>query len=308
MTAHIQPIPTMLGPAFIRTARVIRQISDRIYRVALEGPGEMTARLALPGVRRLHPDDTVLVAGESPASGYIIGLIESETSCAIRSTTGAGARIQGQETHQTITVHDADERVVFEYHPGTGRSVIHAPAGDLTLDAPNGFIGLRAGKGIRCTSAGEVAIKGKQGVRMTAAGKQDGPRTDPGFERRRCPAWGSWHNRHRRPGGFCRRTGRLSRPQARQPDRPGQDDLRQARDYGPTDVAAKRSFLQTGSAPVPDPGRPNAHPGSRCPAHPEPAHHPHRPGGCAHRRSKNQSWIKKAKGDPDVPRIDPTRW
>jgi hypothetical protein len=175
MSAHIHSIPALFGPAYIRTAQVVRETSPRVYRVRLDGQGDITARAAMSGPCEFRPDDLVLVAGESPSSGYIIGILNGDPSRTIRTAEGAGARIQGQGADQTVAVHDADHRVIFEYHPGKGKSVVHAPEGDLILDAPNGRIDLQAAKGISCASGQDVAIKGRRGVRMAVEGQNAGP-------------------------------------------------------------------------------------------------------------------------------------
>ncbi len=175
MTAHIQHIPAVLGPAYIRSAQVIRATPNHIYRVRLEGQGEITAHLAMPLSCPLKPGDCVLVAGESPSSGYIIGILNADQPQTISTAEGAGAHVQGQGADQSIAVHDADNRTVFEYYPASGQSVIRAPEGDLCLAAPNGRIDLAAGKDIHCASAGDVTIRGRQSVCLAAQGQGDHP-------------------------------------------------------------------------------------------------------------------------------------
>jgi hypothetical protein len=175
MTACIQPIPSLSGPAYILTAQVIRAAPGHVYRVRIEGHEEITAQLAMPLSFALKPGDKVLVAGQSPSSGYIIGLLTADTAQAIQTAEGAGARVQGQGPDQCIAVHDTDNRTVFEYYPTGGKAVIHAPEGDLLLDAPNGCINLHAGKQILCTSETDVIMHGRQAVRFAANGQDGNP-------------------------------------------------------------------------------------------------------------------------------------
>lgn len=177
MSAHIHPMPLVLGPAYIRKGRVTQVTDDPnpIYRVRLEEQGEITARLAMPTAVPLASGDQVLVAGENAATGYIIGILESAPPIAIRTPGGAGARVQGRGKECAIAVHDADNRTVFEYYPADGRCVIQAARGDLRLTAPNGCIDLEASRGVRCRSDGEVALRSGRAVSITAQGEGGGP-------------------------------------------------------------------------------------------------------------------------------------
>lgn len=174
MPAQIQPMPYVLGPAYIRSARVTQEVSDRVYRVLMEGQAEITARSTLPSSCAPKPGDLVLVAGESPSSGYIIGMLDAVAAEAVRTADGAGAKVLGQGDDQHIAVHDADNRILFEYYPADRRCLIRAPQGDLRLAAPNGCIDLQAGQGIRCDSEGEVALRSRRCVRLAAEGENGG--------------------------------------------------------------------------------------------------------------------------------------
>lgn len=175
MPAHIQSLPIVFGPAYIRTAEVTQTVSQGVYRVRLEGTAqedEISAHLATPVPVLLNGGDRVLVAGESPASGFIIGIVQSGQSQAIRTPDGSGAHVQGEGKDQRIAVHDVDGHVVFEYYPESRRSVLSTPHGDLQLAAPNGNIDLSAGKGVRCHGAQEVVMTAAGSVRVGVR-KQD---------------------------------------------------------------------------------------------------------------------------------------
>lgn len=172
MPAQIQSLPMAVGPAFVREAQVIQALHEHFYRVHLQGPEplEITARMALPGLAPLQAGDRVLVAGETTAAGFIIGVVQSAGDPSIRLPDGAGACIQGQGPERSIAVHDADGRVVFEYQPHYRRSILRVPAGDLRLAAPDGRIEFMAAKGIHCATQGELSLRGEHGVEIAAPG------------------------------------------------------------------------------------------------------------------------------------------
>ena len=172
MSAHIQPLPLDCSMAFIRTARVICAAADRIYRVRFEDQGqgqEMRAHMAMPACTSLENGERVLVACQNTAAAYIIGVLEPGPR-AIRTHQGAGARVQGEGLDQRIVVHDDHEQPIFEYHPASRCSVIKALRGDLQLAAPNGRIDLKAGRGVRLHTDGDVTVASDQSVRIAVAG------------------------------------------------------------------------------------------------------------------------------------------
>jgi hypothetical protein len=170
MPAQVESLPAAAGPAFVREARVTQAMHGNVYRVRVMGrePLEISARMAVPAADTLQAGDRVLVAGESTAAGFIIGILQNGSPQAIRTPEGAGALIHGQGPGQRIAVHDIKGRVVFEYHPHTRRSVLRAPAGDLELVAPDGRIKFTAAKGIHWSTPGEVTIRAEQGLDIAA--------------------------------------------------------------------------------------------------------------------------------------------
>jgi len=177
MPAHIQSLPIAFGPAYIRQATVKQVVTGEIYGVTLEGQtsGEIiSARLATSLHDSLRPGDRVLVAGENPSSGYIIGRMSASADPGISTPSGAGARIQGQGRDQCISVNDSLGRTVFEYYPEQARSVLVAAQGDLQLAAPQGAISLEAAKGIHCTSAAKISFESKTDVRASVHTQERG--------------------------------------------------------------------------------------------------------------------------------------
>lgn len=84
-------------------------------------------------VRQLHPLET------TPARG----------GQSLAADDGSRAIRDGEGEEQRLAVVDRDEKVLFEFFPAEGRSVVYVPTGDLTLRAPAGSIELEAGEGVR---------------------------------------------------------------------------------------------------------------------------------------------------------------
>jgi hypothetical protein len=177
MSARIQSLPVAPGPVYLRPAQVVQTVCDGVYRVRLDGREgeEIAARTALPMADALTAGDRVLVAGEGPAAGFIIGLLSAPQTRSLRTDQGAGARLRGQGADQCIAVHDAGGRILFEYYPASGKSLVRAPEGDLHLSAPGGCVAIEAGREILLNSPAQVAINGRQGVRMASGGQSDLP-------------------------------------------------------------------------------------------------------------------------------------
>lgn len=88
-------------------------------------------------------------AEEGPASGR-----------RLVTRQGASTEVALDADGERIQVRDPVGRLIFEYHPETGRSVITVPSGDLSFAAPNGDIDLVAGGEVRCRGARGVTIAG----------------------------------------------------------------------------------------------------------------------------------------------------
>ena len=67
----------------------------------------------------------------------------------VTARDGSRAELVGAGDDERLVLRDHDERVLFEYEPGTARCVVHVPAGDLVLKADAGSIELDASHAIR---------------------------------------------------------------------------------------------------------------------------------------------------------------
>lgn len=86
---------------------------------------------------------------------------------------GASAAIVERDGEQCIEVRDSLQRLLFEYHPQSGKGSLTMPQGDLALHAPQGNIDLVAGRGIRCTSKDTISLTSARAVEI-AARRADG--------------------------------------------------------------------------------------------------------------------------------------
>jgi hypothetical protein len=88
------------------------------------------------------------------------------TATALRTADGASASVEGAAGEQVLSVRDAGGRLLFE-HTADGRSVIHAPAGDLIFVADHGKIEFAARDGVKLRSDRDVEIDAGQAVKLT---------------------------------------------------------------------------------------------------------------------------------------------
>ncbi len=80
----------------------------------------------------------------------------------LATAAGPSAAVIGQGGSERIEVRDAAGRPLFELDTATGRAVVMAPAGDLTLAAPPGDIELSA--------RGSIRLRGEKSVELAAEG------------------------------------------------------------------------------------------------------------------------------------------
>ena len=165
-TIHRLPTELTQGPdgAFVRPGVVLAVGADDALRVAVDLNGRRLECWATPTLGIAEPPAPgarVLVAGEGSDICYVVGLLADPPSdAAERIETGGGASASVVDTTdgQAIAVHDPAGRLVFEYQPDTGRTVVNVPTGDLVLAAPDGDIELVSGQAIRCRSETELDL------------------------------------------------------------------------------------------------------------------------------------------------------
>ncbi|MEM8988346.1 MAG: DUF3540 domain-containing protein [Pseudomonadota bacterium] len=159
--------PAALTPvgvaSFLRPARIVKCWDDAFFEVELETPDgvrRQNAYLAMAGAGRFSPGARVLVAGESAALCYVIGVLDhplTEGRAEAVDIPGASAVAVDD---RAIEVRDSAGALVFSYAPSENRMTLRAPEGDLVLDAPNGDIMMAAG--------GDVRVKGGTACGLSA--------------------------------------------------------------------------------------------------------------------------------------------
>ncbi|MBM4360662.1 MAG: DUF3540 domain-containing protein [Deltaproteobacteria bacterium] len=97
----------------------------------------------------------------------------------LRSEGGPSAVLHGDGAEERLEIRDAHDRVLFELDTVTGRALVRAPSGNLTLEAPEGDIELVAGKTVRCRGErvelraerdGAALVLGRELAELTARG------------------------------------------------------------------------------------------------------------------------------------------
>lgn len=104
-------------------------------------------------------------------SQTLLTVIEQATTAARRLETrkGASAALVEKDGEESIELRDAEDRLLFEYRPESGRCTLTVPQGDLALQAPRGNIELLAGKEVRCSGRKiGLSAAGARGTEISA--------------------------------------------------------------------------------------------------------------------------------------------
>lgn len=137
-------------------------------RVWLE-EGGIQATVAVPAPYVPRAGDSVLVAtgraGERYVVGVLVALREAEQPPLVLRD-GSSASVSTGPEGEVLRVSDSAGRLIFEHHAGAGRSVVHAPAGNLELRADEGGILLSARDTVRVHSTREVRLESEHSVRL----------------------------------------------------------------------------------------------------------------------------------------------
>jgi hypothetical protein len=123
------------------------------------------ARLALSAPYRPAEGDRVLVAADEDAL-YVIGVLHAAVPPSLPLPDGGSVSVSGE----VVELRDPAGRLLVRY--ANGSAEIAAPAGDLTLAAPEGRVTVRAGRDIALSAAGELSQRAGQSV-VLAVGAGD---------------------------------------------------------------------------------------------------------------------------------------
>jgi hypothetical protein len=83
-------------------------------------------------------------------------------------------RARAVETADSIKIVDDEIGTVFEFFWESRRGVLKMPRGDITLEAEEGAIELKAKKGVRINSEGEVQIASATEILLSTLGRKGG--------------------------------------------------------------------------------------------------------------------------------------
>lgn len=172
---------TAAASAGLRPADIAAVHADGCVTVALGDRTELDARLAVAGAYEPRAGDRVLVAGAADGQHYVLGVVG-----ALREVDGddeAAApdvpiEVTEQDGARVVRVYDTEHRLLFEHLPDEGRSVVHAPAGTLTLRADAGDVEIDAARRVRIRGQEGVELQSPRSVRLGAEedGADDGSR------------------------------------------------------------------------------------------------------------------------------------
>ena len=173
-----KPEPEGGAPGAVRKASVCEvsrdggELDSGLCRVAVgQGRDRSFAWASIATVAPYRPEigDQVLIAWEGHDEAYVIGVLKrsgrSEPARPqLRASSGASARLVDGEAGEEIQIRDREGQLVCAYDAEGGRATLSVPNGDLALQAPNGFVDLVAGRGVRCFSPGPVEFESRTGV------------------------------------------------------------------------------------------------------------------------------------------------
>lgn len=160
-----ETLPSEAIPAL--TPATVRAVGPG-NRVWLEQE-DVQATVAVPAPYVPRAGDLVLVAAGQGGERYVVGVLvalrEAEPPPLVLRD-GTSASVSRGPEGEVLCVSDSAGRLIFEHHAGAGRSVVHAPAGNLELRADEGGIVLSARDTVRVHSAREVRLESDHAVRL----------------------------------------------------------------------------------------------------------------------------------------------
>lgn len=147
----------LAGPMVVAT---VASVDGGRVGVKSDAFGTASARVAIPHYRP-RSGDAVLVASASDGARFVIGVLRAlrEVPDALVADDGASAAIEADDDGQVLRVRDGSGRLVFEHRPG--RSVVHAPEGDLEL-ATEGRLKLSGAQGVHVEGGEELRLGAKR--------------------------------------------------------------------------------------------------------------------------------------------------
>lgn len=142
------------------TPATVTRVDGARVGVESEAFGAISARVGLPHYRP-RVGDAVLVAASADGGRYVIGVLRAlrEVPDPIVADDGSSAAIERDEGGEVLRVRDGSGRLLFEHRPG--RSVVHAPEGDLAF-AAEGLLSLTGGQGVRIDGGPELHVTSRR--------------------------------------------------------------------------------------------------------------------------------------------------
>lgn len=129
-----------------------------MVRLAGEGPGPLySAIVACPRTQPLRAGWEALVIGTPDDQLYVLGLVATPgghpAPPTILTTPGGAYAMTGRATDGTgeerLRVYSPRNRLVFEYDPASGQTLVNVSSGDLALRTEHGDIELQSSGAVR---------------------------------------------------------------------------------------------------------------------------------------------------------------
>src|SRR5690606_32527018 len=124
--------------------------------------------LAVPGAAPLEPGDEVLIAGESAAQLFIIGILSARAQAAlneIRTTAGAHARVEDHGSSQRLRVYSERNELLFDYDPASSTATLSMAHGDLEFETREGDIRFRSARDV-LFEGHEIGLSARSAIRL----------------------------------------------------------------------------------------------------------------------------------------------
>lgn len=164
----------------LRPGEITGVHGDGRVSVATAGQDELEARLAVAGAYEPHAGDRVLVAEADDGRHYVLGVVGALREVGEEATDEPPVEVTERDGVRVVRLYDADRRLLFEHLPDERRSVVHAPAGTLTLRADAGDVEIDAARRVRIRGEEGVELLSPRHVSLGAErdGAEDGSRLD----------------------------------------------------------------------------------------------------------------------------------
>lgn len=134
---------------------ILCEVGDGSCHVELEGGRRVRAKNAVQGYLPAV-EDRVLVAGRLGGALWIVGVLQSSGAQRLVTRSRHTVEVRDEAGRELVEIRDDEEALLLRIEPESGKVTLGALRGDLALHAPEGFVDLTAGRGVR--AAGQESV------------------------------------------------------------------------------------------------------------------------------------------------------